>query len=353
MKCYTYSGSVQTSQNFLLPIPTNTLLGKVHFALNPGENIAYEIGSFLNKSFVTLTLVDNYRSVQEVLATKLPLSFFNDLSSIGEGAVMHSIMPNGVDIMFKIPLAFEGALDLNSDKYIKVEFAFNDFSTASPSSMSVECFARQGKSMTNDCIQYKRLNIPDGVLTYDFKPNGSAYILSFFEAGQAVANIDFVEYESISGYKSRFDFYELLADYYERNEISARFIYAGSVASKEYDAEMMSIGILDTVGVDTIKIVRNDTTTDTTIVVLEKLVTKASDNAVTNGSVIKLENGTYVPNNKVSVNTAVLETVFVPQKQYAVANTIRQMASAGSIVKTGGSSSKGQLDPRGVFSFMK
>lgn len=350
MICYTNSGAaLQQNQNFLLQIPTNMLLGEIHLDSTLTETTVFEIQKFLKTSYVTLTLVDNYRSVQEVLATKLPLSFFNDMSSLGEGSVAHVVGADYVKIMFKIPVAFSGALDLNSDKYIKVEFSFSKFGDSVTTS-SVKCYARQSKVLTNECIQYKRLNIPDGVLTYEFKPTGSAYILDLFGNGDNTSNIDFVELESMSGYKSRLDFYELFASYYEQNEISSRFLFSDDSGVRDVDAEGFTIGVLDTIGVDTIKIVRNDTTTDTTIVVVEKLVTKASDNAVTNGSVVKLENGTYVSNNKTAVNNAVLETIFVPQKQYAVANTIKQMASSGS---TFGRSFDKKPSFSGVLEFMK
>lgn len=364
---YVYKNATSAkSQNFLVQIPANQLIGKLKFSMSQADNrTASEAKSFsrkaiaeiLNKSLVTITLVDNFRSVQEVLATKLPLSLFNDISSLGEGAVVHSlayeqvvassvyvpslgddvpgeIVPvvskysysGSMELMFKIPIAFTGSLDLDSNKYLRVdlELSHDDKLTLN----GVEVYARQTSSFTNDAIRYKRLNVPDGVLTYEFVPEGCAYIVNGQANGVNTANVDFVELTYNTGLTSHVDFYELLAKYYEENEISSRLISASE--NEDLQGEMLfesTILNLDTIGVTNIRIVRNNTDDDTTIVVMDKLVTSASENNSSAGEVVKLASGQYVAANEKVVATEELKQLMTPQKPYAAAITINKMAA--------------------------
>lgn len=345
---YVYKNATDSkSQNFLVQIPANQLVGRLVFgksALNVAD-IAVgfdkkDISDILNHSLVTITLVDNFRSVQEVLATKLPLSLFNDISSLGEGAVVHSVERNFVDgallgemeVMFKIPIAFTGSLDLDSNKYLRVdlELAFAPVYVL----QKTEVFARQTSTFTNDAIRYKRLNVPDGVQTYEFVPEGCAYIVNGQANGKDTANVDFVELTYNTGITAHVDFYELLSKYYEENEISARVISRSS--SKDLEGEMFfesTILCLDTIGVANIRIVRNNTNDDTTIVVMDKLVTSASENNSSAGDVVKLASGQYVAANEKVVATEELKQLMTPQKPYAAAITINKMASEAVSVK--------------------
>lgn len=345
---YVYKNATDSkSQNFLVQIPANQLVGRLVFgksALNVAD-IAVgfdkkDISDILNHSLVTITLVDNFRSVQEVLATKLPLSLFNDISSLGEGAVVHSVERNFVDgallgemeVMFKIPIAFTGSLDLDSNKYLRVdlELAFAPVYVL----QKTEVFARQTSTFTNDAIRYKRLNVPDGVQTYEFVPEGCAYIVNGQANGKDTANVDFVELTYNTGITAHVDFYELLSKYYEENEISARVISRSS--SKDLEGEMFfesTILCLDTIGVVNIRIVRNNTNDDTTIVVMDKLVTSASENNSSAGDVVKLASGQYVAANEKVVATEELKQLMTPQKPYAAAITINKMASEAVSVK--------------------
>lgn len=363
---YVYKNATSAkSQNFLVQIPANQLIGKLSFSMSYATSkSASEAKSFskksiadiLNKSLVTITLVDNFRSVQEVLATKLPLSLFNDISSLGEGAVVHSLgysqvvsesvsIPSSVgslgalvgvdkiysysgsmELMFKIPIAFTGSLDLDSNKYLRVdlELSHSDKLTLD----SVEVYARQTSSFTNDAIRYKRLNVPDGVLTYEFVPEGCAYIVNGQANGENTANVDFVELTYNTGLSSHVDFYELMAKYYEENEISSRVVSKSD--NEDLQGEMMfesTILTLDTIGVTNIRIVRNNTDDDTTIVVMDKLVTSASENNASAGEVVKLASGQYVAASEKVVATEELKQLMMPQKPYAAAITINKMAA--------------------------
>lgn len=371
---YVYKNATSAkSQNFLVQIPANQLIGKLKFNLpvavaekfsRSGLFTRRTIAEILNKSLVTITLVDNFRSVQEVLATKLPLSLFNDISSLGEGAVVHSLyyaqdkfssaLDKGVaasesdpvklpvqseyaysgdmQIMFKIPIAFTGSLDLDSNKYLRVdlELSHDDKLTLN----GVEVYARQTSSFTNDAIRYKRLNVPDGVLTYEFVPEGCAYIVNGQANGVNTANVDFVELTYNTGLTSHVDFYELLAKYYEENEISSRLISASE--NEDLQGEMLfesTILTLDTIGVTNIRIVRNNTDDDTTIVVMDKLVTSASENNSSAGEVVKLASGQYVAANEKVVATEELKQLMTPQKPYAAAITINKMAAEAVVAK--------------------
>lgn len=345
---YVYKNATDSkSQNFLVQIPANQLVGRLVFgksALNVADVAVgfdkKDISDILNHSLVTITLVDNFRSVQEVLATKLPLSLFNDISSLGEGAVVHSVERNFVDgallgemeVMFKIPIAFTGSLDLDSNKYLRVdlELAFAPVYVL----QKTEVFARQTSTFTNDAIRYKRLNVPDGVQTYEFVPEGCAYIVNGQANGKDTANVDFVELTYNTGITAHVDFYELLSKYYEENEISARVISRSS--SKDLEGEMFfesTILCLDTIGVVNIRIVRNNTNDDTTIVVMDKLVTSASENNSSAGDVVKLASGQYVAANEKVVATEELKQLMTPQKPYAAAITINKMASEAVSVK--------------------
>ncbi len=330
-----------------MQIPANQLVGRLVFgksALNVAD-IAVgfdkkDISDILNHSLVTITLVDNFRSVQDVLPTKLPPSLFNAISSLCEGAVVHSVECNFVDgallgemeVMFKIPIAFTGSLDLDSNKYLRVdlELAFAPVYVL----QKTEVFARQTSTFTNDAIRYKRLNVPDGVQTYEFVPEGCAYIVNGQANGKDTANVDFVELTYNTGITAHVDFYELLSKYYEENEISARVISRSS--SKDLEGEMFfesTILCLDTIGVANIRIVRNNTSDDTTIVVMDKLVTSASENNSSAGDVVKLASGQYVAANEKVVATEELKQLMTPQKPYAAAITINKMASEAVSVK--------------------
>lgn len=325
-----YTGGSLAKQNFLLEIPANMLIGKIRLRLVKATT-SFEpvkaISRILNAITFTETLVDNFKSVQEVMATKIPLSFFNDMSSMGEGAVVHStdvVMSEGgvagvyADLMFKIPLAYVGSLDLNSQKYLSIDLDFGDLDSLSAELVSVEAYARQGRALTNDLIQYKRLNVPQGVLTYQFVPDGPAYVVAGQEGGVSSANIDFVEIAYNTGVTSRADFYELLAKYYEDNEISARFISSGNEFEGAYESTILA---LESVGVKSIRIVRQNTEDPTTIICLAKYVSSATDNRIANGSVTKLVTGEYVP----AANRGEMEliTVLEPMKPYAVSETIK------------------------------
>lgn len=326
-----YTGGSAAIQDFLVQIPANMLLGKMTFkktGVVVGEPV-FTMSNILEAVTFTETLVDNFKSVQEVMATKIPLSFFNDMSSMGEGAVVHALHVNGegatavttIELMFKIPLAYVGSLDLNSQKYLSCTLDASAVSAVAASFEldSVDIFARQGRAFTNDLIQYKRLNIPDGVLTYEFVPNGPAYVVGGQKGGVSAANIDFVEVSYNTGVTSRSDFYELLAKYYEENETSARYISEkGNITEMAFEATILA---LEAVGVNSIRIVRKNTDDDTTIICLAKYVSSATDNRVSNGSVTKLVTGEYVPvRNKGEME---MITLLEPMKSYAVAETIK------------------------------
>lgn len=326
-----YTGGSAAIQDFLVQIPANMLLGKMVFKKTgaaTSEPVSL-MSSILGATAFTETLVDNFKSVQEVMATKIPLSFFNDMSSMGEGAVVHSFYTEGegasavsvMELMFKIPLAYVGSLDLNSQKYLSCTLDLSAVSAVSGGYALdfVDVYARQGRAFTNDLIQYKRLNIPDGVLTYEFVPSGPAYVVGGQKGGISVANIDFVEISYNTGVTSRVDFYELLAKYYEENETSARYISgAGGITEEAFEATILA---LEAVGVKSIRIVRKNTDDDTTIICLAKYVSSATDNRVSNGSVTKLVTGEYVPvRNKGEME---MITLLEPMKSYAVAETIK------------------------------
>lgn len=345
MKIYSNEGDVKR-HSFLVQVPANQLLGRVksNYSLNSPETSFEEfISYFLNGATATITLVDNFKSVQEVMATKVPLAFFNDMSSMGEGAVVHGFgdkspdEDNKLDIMFKIPLAYSGSLDLNSQKYLRVDLDFevSQHRLDKPTTgseydvniFSVEVYARQTRALTNELIQYKRLNVPDGVLTYEFNPDGGAYIVLGTKGVASAANIDFVELVYNTGVTSRVDFYELLAKYYEENEISSRFVSGFqmrdiSTITPGVTPFEASILALESVGVSTIRIVRNNTEDDTTIICLSKYVSSASDNRISNGSVTKAVTGEYVPATPAVVAENQLITLLEPKKPYAVANII-------------------------------
>lgn len=336
-----FTGTNATQFDTLIQTPCNMLIGCVT-APYSGAGVAdvkAAVQKFLNASTCTITLIDNYKSVQEVMATKIPLSFFNDLSSMGEGAVVHSVVSAAtesaagtVKIMFKIPIAYVGSLDLNSQKYLNIGFDFTQSMSYGISSVAqLELFARQGRALTNELIQYKRLNVPDGVLTYEFVPDGPAYVTVGQTGGTSSANIDFVEIAYNTGVTSRIDFFELLAKYYEDNEVSARFIAAGTVSDTLFESTILA---LESVGVKSIRIVRNNTQNDTTIICLSKYVSSATDNRISNGNVTKLVTGEYVP----KANRAEMEliTVLEPLKSYAVSETIKTAVAEAEVSPAGG-----------------
>lgn len=320
-----YTGGNATKQSTLVQIPANMLVGCFNVAVSDSSStLDYEktVSDILNKSTATLTLVDNYKSVQEVMATKIPLSFFNDLSSMGEGAVVHSV--NGTltapafKIMFKIPIAYVGSLDLNSQKYLRLDL---EYSSNGIALTSVEIYARQTRALTNELIQYKRLNVPDGVLTYEFVPEGPAYVVAGQSGITSIANIDFVEVAYNTGVTSRVDFFELVAKYYEENEVSSRLISSvQGFSEKLFESTILA---LESVGVKSIRIVRNNTEDDTTIVCLTKYVSSATDNRISNGDVTKLVTGEYVPNRPAVRAEMELISVLEPMKSYAVGQTIK------------------------------
>lgn len=328
-----YTGGSSNQQDTLIQTPCNMIIGKVDVSLAASASFDPKaaVEKFLNGSSVTLTLIDNFKSIQEVMATKIPLSFFNDLSSMGEGAVVHSVnsptatTSGNMSIMFKIPIAYVGSLDLNSQKYLSVSFDLAKMGVnglPKGSQISLTLYARQGRALTNELIQYKRLNVPDGVLTYEFVPDGPAYVAIGQIGGKSSANIDFVEVAYNTGVTSRIDFYELLAKYYEDNEISARFVSEEGVVSTLFESTILA---LESVGVKSIRIIRNNTEDDTTIICLSKYVSSATDNRISNGNVTKLVTGEYVPK---SVRPEMeLITVLEPLKPYAISETVKAAVS--------------------------